>query len=43
MHVCIGIGIMIAFISALELWLSRYDPTYGSNPHTPEQRSDPKN
>jgi predicted MFS family arabinose efflux permease len=43
MHVCIGIGIMISFISALELWLSRYDPTYASNPHTPEPHSDPKN
>jgi hypothetical protein len=41
MHVCIGIGIMVAFISALELWLSKYEPTYASNPNNPQQSSDP--
>jgi predicted MFS family arabinose efflux permease len=41
MHVCVGIGIMVAFISALELWLSKYEPTYASNPNNPQQSSDP--
>jgi predicted MFS family arabinose efflux permease len=43
MHVCIGIGIMVAFIAALELWLSKYDPTYASHPFNPQRSSDPEN
>jgi hypothetical protein len=30
MHVSIGIGGMVAFIAALELWLAHYEPQYGS-------------
>ena len=43
MHVCIAIGVMVAFVAALELWLSNYEPTYTSNPNNPNdprQRSD---
>jgi predicted MFS family arabinose efflux permease len=40
MHVCIAIGAMVAFVAALELWLSKYDPTYASNPHKPQRSSD---
>jgi hypothetical protein len=43
MHVCIGIGVMVVFVSALELWLSNYEPTYASHPDSPQQRSDPEN
>ena len=41
MHVCIGIGAMVAFVAALELWLSNYDPTYASGTRDPLQRPDP--
>jgi hypothetical protein len=30
MHVSIGLGAMVAFIAALELWLVNYEPGYGS-------------
>jgi hypothetical protein len=30
MHVSIGLGAMVAFIAALELWLVSYEPQYGS-------------
>jgi hypothetical protein len=30
MHVSIGLGVMVAFIAALELWLVNYEPQYGS-------------
>ena len=31
MHVCIGLGAMVAFVAALELWLVNYEPRYGSD------------
>jgi hypothetical protein len=40
MHVCIAVGAMVAFVAALELWLSNYDSTYASNQ---QQRSKPGN
>lgn len=30
MHVCIGLGAMVTFIAALELWVVNYEPQYGS-------------
>jgi hypothetical protein len=30
MHVSIGLGTMVAFVAALELWLVNYDPRYSS-------------
>ena len=30
MHVSIGLGAMVAFIAALELWLVNFGPQYGS-------------
>jgi hypothetical protein len=30
MHVSILIGVMVAFIAGLELWLRHYEPNYGS-------------
>jgi hypothetical protein len=30
MHVSILIGAMVAFLAALELWLTHYEPNYGS-------------
>ncbi len=30
MHVSIGLGVMVAFMAALELWLVNYEPQYGS-------------
>jgi hypothetical protein len=30
MHVSILIGLMIAFLAALELWITHYEPDYGS-------------
>jgi hypothetical protein len=32
MHVSIGLGAMVAFVAALELWLVKYEPRYGLNP-----------
>ena len=34
MHVSILIGAMIAFFAALELWLTHYEPNYGSEHET---------
>ena len=34
MHVSILIGGMIAFLAALELWLTHYEPNYGSEHET---------
>jgi len=31
MHASIGLGAMVAFIAALELWLVNYEPQYGSS------------
>lgn len=47
MHVSILIGAMVAFIAGLELWLTHYEPNYGSERsdhsapkvHTLERRS----
>ena len=30
MHVSIALGILVAFMAALELWLVNYEPQYGS-------------
>ena len=30
MHVCVGLGAMVTFIAALELWVVNYEPQYGS-------------
>jgi hypothetical protein len=30
MHVSIGLGAMVAFIAALELWLVNFEPQFGS-------------
>jgi hypothetical protein len=30
MHVSIGLGAVVAFLAALELWLVNYEPQYGS-------------
>jgi hypothetical protein len=30
MHVSIGLGAMVAFVAALELWLVNYEPRFGS-------------
>jgi SPW repeat len=32
MHVGIGVGAMVAFVAALELWLVHFEPSYGSTP-----------
>jgi hypothetical protein len=32
MHVSIGLGAMVAFVAALELWLVKYEPRYGLKP-----------
>ena len=31
MHVCIGIGALVTFVAALELWVSKFDPEYSPN------------
>jgi hypothetical protein len=33
MHISIGLGTMVAFIAALELWLANYEPRYDSQSH----------
>jgi hypothetical protein len=33
MHISIGLGAMVAFIAALELWLMNYEPKYGPHSH----------
>jgi hypothetical protein len=35
MHVSILIGLMVAFLAALELWLTHYEPNYGEDAGTP--------
>ena len=35
MHISIGLGAMVAFIAALELWLMNYEPQFGSSSHAP--------
>jgi hypothetical protein len=30
MHVSIGVGALVAFVAAIELWLINYEPQYGS-------------
>ena len=35
MHVSIGLGAMVVFIAALELWLVNYEPQFGSSSHAP--------
>jgi hypothetical protein len=31
MHVSIAVGALVAFVAALELWLVKYEPGYGSD------------
>jgi hypothetical protein len=31
MHISIGVGAMVAFVAALELWLVKYEPQYSSH------------
>ena len=33
MHISIGLGAMVAFIAALDLWLMNYEPQFGSHSH----------
>jgi hypothetical protein len=33
MHISIGLGAMVAFLAALELWLMNYDPQFSSHSH----------
>jgi hypothetical protein len=33
MHMSIGLGAMVAFIAALELWLMNYEPQFNSHSH----------
>jgi hypothetical protein len=37
MHVSIAVGAMVVFVAALELWLVKYDPGYGSGSSQPGQ------
>jgi hypothetical protein len=33
MHISIGLGAMVAFLAALELWLMNYEPQFSSHSH----------
>jgi hypothetical protein len=37
MHISIAVGAMVAFVAALELWLVKYEPGYGSDRRQPSQ------
>ncbi len=40
MHVCIGTGVVVVFMAALQLWLVKYDPDYASHrPELPKSRN----
>jgi SPW repeat len=32
MHVCIWVGAIVSFVTALELWLVHFEPSHGSTP-----------